>query len=704
MASSTPVPSIEEKLRMATRMPQPRPEFLANLRAQFIEERQPLSSPFSHRILSIFRRPVWVIVSFLLILLLSVAFVGPQKVAAAFRSLFGYVPNVGFVENPETVRIADTPIQIEREGVTVTVESGAADTQGVHLSLRVDGLPEDKSIFRQRSRGAEELPYLRLSTGETLSLLSGQTQGGNPIVAYYLFSPLQTKTSDVTLVLPFLDGLEKGVAPEDWQIPLHFRTPKPNEVISTDGIEPRRSEERNGITLVIDEVAQEPESTMLKVHLETKNNDLQPNSEWWNDLSLTGQDGKIYPLTDVPALDTQGSTTTRTLRTEKFSGNENLSLRLNQLILAASFPMDDTAPGFRFNPGRNPVPGQTWKIDKTLKVNGFSLHFTQARLISENGTFQLRFEVDPQPGLSNVILGCGTSRACFGSTTGIPTASDPIQTSLSFSEVPNWPLQIRLATLIMSVQGPWQVEWKPLPLAPETLAQSSATPSPTPLPIKPTPTTVIEQPLAQEVGSLLQKGFSQLYSQPGWVHIMRENIVPDDGSFLLGPADTIGEYWQYVEADGTISKYALIVKDRDGGVWQKIARVGKKQVNFFTQTSKESENLLEKALPSNLPDMIEAVSREGGRVKQEEVILDGKDCWLITLMSTYDPPIQYAGTDIIVSSTEQKIWIDQETGDIVLQERFDHLVDRTSIRQEHVRTILQERVDAPPQEITNLLN
>jgi hypothetical protein len=104
MTSPTSPNSIEDQLHAATRMPQPRPEFLASLRARLADEAElyreallPVS--FGTRIELIFRRPAWVMAVVVLLLLMAGLFaVGPQRVLAAFRQVFGYIPGVGIVE------------------------------------------------------------------------------------------------------------------------------------------------------------------------------------------------------------------------------------------------------------------------------------------------------------------------------------------------------------------------------------------------------------------------------------------------------------------------------------------------------------------------------------------------------------------------------------------------------------------------------
>jgi hypothetical protein len=172
--------SIEEKVRQATRtrtpLLAPRPEFAEALWQQIAARPQPQPLP-SRRVTPLLTRPVWAAVIVLLIVLLGIAVVGPQKVVAAFRSLFGYVPDIGFVQDPNTIRMVDGPVQIERDGVVVTVESGLTDAQGLHLSLTLEGLPAEQSFFAPSFR-KKERPYLILPSGQKRQLLQGLTSRG----------------------------------------------------------------------------------------------------------------------------------------------------------------------------------------------------------------------------------------------------------------------------------------------------------------------------------------------------------------------------------------------------------------------------------------------------------------------------------------------------------------------------------------------
>lgn len=694
--------SIEEKVRQATLTPAPRPEFAEELWRHIATHPHPQPAP-SRGLTHLFARPVWAAAVIWLIVMLGIAVIGPQKVVAAFRSLLGYVPGIGFVQSTHTTRMVEVPVRVEHDGVVVTVESGLVDAQGVHLNLKVVGLPTSKLLAGPLSSENKEQPYLQLPSGQHIQLISGLSSRGKETNAKYLFGVVPPDVDQVVLVLPNLPGLGKGEAVGDWQIPLHFRNLTQKDQITASLPVEVVSEKRNGIALVLEEVAQDVDYTILKVRLDTGNSSISPNNEWWKQLSLTDQDGKIYPLTDMQTVDLNNETI-RVLKTTAMSGTERLSLTLRKLELSISFPNPEGAPGFRFDPGRSPQIGQRWDLNQTIEANNYKLHFLRVEMIQEEqGGVLFRFALDPQPGLSTLLLGCGFHDSCGGGGASVWPGVGPLITDLSFKRIPNEPFSVRVGTLMVSVDGPWQVNWQPLPLSPEVLARPTATPTQTPIPPMPTPTAAIQQSVAEKVLRLLEKGFSRLYGQPGWVHIASENIESEDSGFL-GPKHTIGEYWQYVDVEGKITKKVLVVKDPNGAVWQTIARVGGKQVNFTAQTAMEDQNLIEQAQRDPLPEYVETGTRQGAQVLMEETELDGKRCWLVTIIYVNDPPVQIAGTEKTIASTELKTWIDQETGFILLRVRIDDLVDGTSIVSQHLRTMTQERVDTPPQEILYYLN
>jgi hypothetical protein len=167
MTSSNPI-SIDEKLRTATRMPQPRPEFLASLRTRLAEE-PPRPISLGQRLWIMFRRPAWAASMIALLLVAGFFIAGPQRVYAAVRQLFGLndpglqsVHEAGLVTDLNvtamptvitTITPAGTPqpastlaLSQTLEGVTLTLDWIYLDEGRLALGMKFTDLPSESIL------------------------------------------------------------------------------------------------------------------------------------------------------------------------------------------------------------------------------------------------------------------------------------------------------------------------------------------------------------------------------------------------------------------------------------------------------------------------------------------------------------------------------------------------------------------------------
>jgi hypothetical protein len=140
------------------------------------------------------------------------------------QGLFGYVPGIGQVQMDGALRILAADDPLERQGITLFVERGAADSQRTVLVYRVEGL----SIAAANSQG-EAVPTggvaaLLLPDGSLLAFTGGEGSGwGTGYRTRLTFPALPGGVTDATLLISRLESMPAGVAPEDWRIPLHFQ-------------------------------------------------------------------------------------------------------------------------------------------------------------------------------------------------------------------------------------------------------------------------------------------------------------------------------------------------------------------------------------------------------------------------------------------------------------------------------------------------
>ncbi len=469
----------------------------------------------------------------------------------------------------------------------------------------------------------------------------------------------------------------------------------------------------NGVAMNLLQTVQDVNGTYLTIRFDTPTLNSTLSPDWYSQLSLEDDKGQIYPVNFVKGIGGRAAI----FQTRPFTSGEELKLRLARLLLVDEPPLDGSAPSFWLDLGSAPSIGQHWELDQTLESGAFRVHVVGVTLQQgEDGYFRLTFGVErPDESVQDVMFRC-SQPICYQSTTVDPgnKLSSMLHPVLELSSLPKDPILVELGNLDYSIEGPWEVDWQPLALRENIQPAIPAIPSVPPtqtVDSSPTPTSQVtlspREATAEEVRGLLERGFQMLYAQPGWVHVVHETIEQEDtedyqSGRLFGPSHSMGETWQYVERDGTISKEVWIEKTPEGDVWQQIARAGTSEVNFTTGTAMEDAQLEAKAQVENLPDLI-LRPNYASDVIREETVLEGQPCLLITLASRFDPPIETTGITQPVVRTESKTWIDQESGLIRMVQTVYKLEDGTRLTIQTMRYPVKERVEEPPQEVLDLL-
>lgn len=95
---------------------------------------------------------------------------------------------------------------------------------------------------------------------------------------------------------------------------------------------------------------------------------------------------------------------------------------------------------------------------------------------------------------------------------------------------------------------------------------------------------------------------------------------------------------------------------------------------------------------------------EGRAAEREEVTLEGRPIWLISVAQGYEPAQVYGGEPAPVEKIEYRVWIDRDTGRLIQSQSVMAYTDGTSRVRHTTRLRLLERVEAPPPEILHLLD
>ncbi len=704
-------PDFEEQVRETVAMPQANPAFVSSLWNRLAVQ-QPTRKPSAADRLAVVLHSRWMIPA-TVIITLAILFtvLGHQRVLAAVQTLFRYLPGVGQVADISQTALLSNPVHEERDGYTVTVENLVASPERTWLRLKVEGWQEDPEMGKR-----PEIPELpSLMAKNSISLLPNQSDIylGDALYAEYQFPALPTGTKQVTLTIPQFPETQTGKVPEDWVFILHLRSTESKDTLPDAWSNPRSSTMVNGVTMTLLQIVQDAEQTSFTLRFETPTLNSTLTADWFSQLSLKDAQGRIYPVMFEQNL----SGRTFIFRTRPIDVQENLTLRLDQLHLVDEPPDDGSAPSFALNLGAAPLVGQHWTLNQSIKSGSVDLHILGVTLQTiTDGSPVLVFDVEGED-IQGVMFGCSTP-VCVSSTTADMGSGQGqfLHPVIQLEKIPAGELQITLKALFYAVEGPWEIQWQPnsvpVGLRHPTTPVVVTTPQYQPTSSRATSTPDVQSSnaqLANEVDRLLHKGFQELYGQAGWVHVVYENIEPENtDSFrngrLTGSAHSIGETWQYVEADGTISKQVWLEKTPDGAVLQKSARVGKTQVNFTAGTAVDDPSLETKALIDPLLDAILQASQRGVEVSQEKVVLGDRPCLLITLRTTFNPPTVISSIPGKVAQTEYRSWIDQETGLVVKVETVYGLENNSDFVLQSMLYTTKERINEPPIEIRELLN
>lgn len=450
------------------------------LRRFWTRWRQPLSQ---HR---------WATVTLGLLLALAVvlAVLGPQRVWADLQRLLGYVPGIGFV-NLEDTRVLAAPVEVTQGGVTLRVEQVVASPNRTDVVIRSEGLPPEHQLSPHGAEEADFQARLRLPDGRMLVSETWSLRRGGGTLE---FPPLPDGVYHVTLELPRLPLVPAGAAPEEWTVPINLR-PATGELVEELFPLPYApldaSDTHTDITLRVLEVAHSPEETVLRLQVQW------PDSAWqrpyiggdrlpvlYDDLGHVYWEGAPSSVGSVAqvvveriAVDTEVTPTPTPAvptdeRTLAFAPVSPLAQLLTLTVEAIRF--DVPAEGdFTVDLGDDPQVGDRWPLDVHLRVVGFPVHITGARLVQEethlrDGPTQrtvLQFDIGPVPdqedrALRGIFLEDETA-IFMGSGTGY-SVTDGLRASLDLREgqfIPTGSIRVRVGSASVLIRGPWSVTW-----------------------------------------------------------------------------------------------------------------------------------------------------------------------------------------------------------------------------------------------------
>lgn len=486
MNEFTPTPGFEKKIRQALAVPGPSLEFSKGLRAKLIARSSEMKpQPFL--------RPAWRIafVFALLFFFVLVAFNLPG-VAAAMKTLFGYLPGAGPVSQDAPLRVLAEPVSVTRDGYTIRVDNILASADKTTLDYRISGIPTQAFYDGYDPQPACRI-QLRLPDGTQLDAVggySGSSEGADAISGQYSFPPIPTDVNELVFWLPCIDQLDHGQTPPNWEVPLRL-APAPPDLTLVPIIEVQPTEtgmpatdQPDAVTsdpvlapvtaaeLTLEQVVPAPQGTILvgsfalldqpaNIHL----------GEWFYLEDGTVSDASGQEISFSASPEGYGSADLndafRPLDEIVQNGRWAIQLEPAEIVWPLTFTVHSTQAVSRCEPaiiavdtGPNPQVGQEWVLNEDLELcDGQKIHLKSLFLRSDTRyDFTYTTEI---PNLRYIILEfdgyasnggggwCEDNGECFTGVqynNGIPVGKLTA---------------IFTADLNIVLEGSWQVQWQP---------------------------------------------------------------------------------------------------------------------------------------------------------------------------------------------------------------------------------------------------
>jgi hypothetical protein len=466
MSEFTPTPEFEEKLRLALATPEPEPGFAQSLRSRLSERAAAPAARRSFRL-----RPAWgILLGLVLLLVMAVLIIGPQRVAAEVQKLLGYIPGFGIVEQNAALRVLAEPVTQRRDGITVTVKQAFLTSDKTTVTYSVEGVPWSALSHNENISGCTETPGLRLPDGTLLEIIGG---GGPPMEIKMDYPAIPADIDKTTFVLPCIQETLPGLAPENWELPLRF-VPAPGDLTVMPVIDVSPSPEpqlntpvppKNPLAL-LKVVDTGDNYVLLGEFRRTDANDPSlPSGSWWSVglqtiTDATGQD-VFNTVPNDPSLQLPPSQPEAEPWAYQIGKTFTPPLTITYTG-QSTFPADPNAKAeLEFDAGANPQVGQAWMLNQDFELAGHKIRLVSIQAVPQSG-FEFSFETS-DPAVSSVSVEISGYIPDGGGGGGSPRLTQgKWSEDLNYAEQPTGKLKVVVSDLMLYGENKtWQIQWSP---------------------------------------------------------------------------------------------------------------------------------------------------------------------------------------------------------------------------------------------------
>jgi hypothetical protein len=391
-------------------------------------------------------------------------------------------------------------MEVEKDGVTVGVYQVVANAEYTFVEYAWDGIIMPEGMMPM----CGAMPYLKLPDGSKLELLSGGSGGfggkvGEPIrfETTVNYPPIPVDVNEVTFVLDCI--LEKGMGPEDWQIPFVL-IPAP-EGFATPGVElestfvssgpkfnvpPTSTPEPvltpfeydsdfpntptpvpNGSGLYLEQVIELPDSYILV-------GNFADAGDMLGSMMVTGsvydylpriEDANGNPVTFKPRDDIKPVVNWGLVYNWAYEIPKSTQMPLTIILDEIEISVTNTVR-FDFDAGFNPQVGQVWQLNLPIQLGKYEFTVDTAERIADGYIFRFHSRTDVPQGTSFILDIVGSSQE-RGATAGEEDRrpADMVKYSQSITYLvppPAGQLTVELMFFeTVPLQGPWTLTWSP---------------------------------------------------------------------------------------------------------------------------------------------------------------------------------------------------------------------------------------------------
>lgn len=435
-------------------------------------------------------------------------------VVYAIGKLTGFIPGIGFVET-STLRVLAEPVAVTHDGITVSVEQVVVDSERTIIVYKTEGL----TVEAANSKGEGGGPFgskalLRLPDGTVLKEISNAgyagtpeplinqvtTEGGWPNYVWRLVYPsVPLDANELTLVIPVLQNMPVGAAPENWEITFRLKPAPPEmtfapvtvlptvnaSVTETGGATPpvlSNVTTLHGFTFQLDNVVELEDGFVFTGNLSWDDSAFPSGKGMVTEPLipiLTDADGQRIPIEEVrldAAYNEHNVPWSYRTNRKNFSGPLTLSVPSIKTNIVAQ-PVD-----FEIDFGSNPQIGQSAEVNRDFMVEGHTIRLLSVGLIPAPDSCQgmmvdFKFSTDA-PNISADVKDSVPSEpmVCSSGGGGGGGAADlnVFNVQTTYKDMPTGVRHFSFEFSIpYEVSGPWQAQWNP-PLSSEPMPTPQA--------------------------------------------------------------------------------------------------------------------------------------------------------------------------------------------------------------------------------------